>query len=286
MSSEVVEEVFQEIAEIAPHISSGMLHRREYLNEENPSNDEQLEADVWANEFVKEQLTEMKGIGEFASEEEQDITDCGTGLSVTVDPLDGSSNIPSNNLVGLIVGIYDDWLPCKGEKMVASIYVLFGPLTTVIKAEDGQVDEYVVEPKSDDSVEIHITNKDISLPDPTVYGFGGGDDSWTNNFKNFADNIRQELKLRYGGAMTGDVNQVIHHGGMFAYPELEDRPEGKLRLMFEANPMAYIFKCLGGDSSNGRKSILRVEPDKLHERTPVYLGNSQLIDRLEKNLKY
>jgi fructose-1,6-bisphosphatase I len=286
MTEDVVQEIFEEIADVAPHISSGMLHRREYLDEDNPSNEQQLEADVWANEFVKEQLTEIQGVGQFASEEEHEVTDCGTGVSVTVDPLDGSSNIPSNNLVGLIVGIYDDWLPCKGEKMVASFYVLFGPLTTIIKAEDGQVDEYVIEPKDDDSVEIHSTSKDMSLPDPTVYGFGGGDDSWTSNFKNFADDIRQELKLRYGGALTGDVNQVIHHGGMFAYPELKERPEGKLRLMFEANPMAYIFKHLGGDSSNGRKTILQVEPDSLHDRTPVYLGNRQLIDRLEKNLKY
>lgn len=282
----VVDTIFKEIVDLAPHISSGMLHRREYLNETNPSNEEQLEADVWANEFIKETVTEIEGVGEFASEEEDQVTDCGTGVSVTVDPLDGSSNIPANNLVGVIVGIYDDWLPCKGEKLVASFYIVFGPLTTVIKAQDGEVNEYVIEPKADDSVEIHKTTEDMSLPEPTVYGFGGGDDRWTSNFKNFADNIRKDLKLRYGGALVGDVNQVIHYGGMFAYPELKEKPEGKLRLIFEANPIAYIFKCLGGDSSDGKKSILRVEPERLHQRTPVYVGNSKLIDRLERNLKY
>ncbi|MFB6116714.1 MAG: class 1 fructose-bisphosphatase [Candidatus Nanosalina sp.] len=286
MSEDVVDEIFHEVVEAVPHISSGIIHRREYLDEENPSNEEQLEADVWAHEFIKEKVTEKDEVGEFASEEEEHVTDCGQGVSVTVDPLDGSSNIPSNNLVGIIVGIYDDWLPCKGDKMIASFYIVFGPLMTAVKAERGDVSEYVIEPQDDDTVELHRTQENMVLPDPQVYGFGGGYQNWTPNFRDFHEDVREDLKLRYGGAMVGDVNQVVHYGGMFAYPELQDRPEGKLRLMFEANPMAYIFKCLGGASTTGEKSILDKEPQKLHQRTPVYIGNKKLINKLERKLKY
>jgi fructose-1,6-bisphosphatase I len=84
--------------------------------------------------------------------------------------------------------------------------------------------------------------------------------------------------------MVGDVNQVLHKGGVFAYPALEDRPEGKLRTLFEGAPMAYILESAGGASSDGKRSLLKREPDGVHDRTPVYLGNASLIERLEDSL--
>lgn len=283
---EVVQEVFEEVADLAPHISSGMLHRREYVGEENPSNERQMEADVWAHEFLKEEITSIEGVGQFASEEEEDVARCGEGLAVTVDPLDGSSNIPTNNLVGTIVGFYDAELPAKGEDLVAAFYIVFGPLTTVMFAEpSGEVNEYVIEEKADDSVEIHLASEDLELPDPYVFGFGGGDDSWRDGFREFAEDVREDLKLRYGGALVGDVNQVVHNGGIFAYPGLEERPEGKLRLVFEGNPIAHIIEQLGGASSNGERSILEVEPGGIHERTPLFLGNRELIERAEDHVR-
>jgi fructose-1,6-bisphosphatase I len=282
MSQEVLEEVFQAVAETAPHISSGMLHRREYVGDDNPSNEEQLEADVWANEILKEKITSIEGVGEYASEEEHEVTDGGEGVSVTVDPLDGSSNIPSNNLVGIIVGVYDDELPCSGEHIVGSFYVVFGPLTTAILADESGVHEYVLEELSGDRVELHRVSEQMSLNEPKIYGFGGRDPDWTDEFSEFADEIRDELKLRYGGAFVGDVNQIIHYGGIFAYPELKSAPQGKLRLVFEGIPVGNIIEKMGGKSSNGEKSLLEVEPSGLHERTPLYLGNKELITRLEK----
>lgn len=280
---EVVDEVLEAVIEVAPHVSSGMLHRREYVGEENPSDEEQLEADVWANELLKEKLTSIEGVGQFASEEEHEITGCGEGLAVTVDPLDGSSNIPTNNLVGMIVGIYDEELPCKGKNIVAAFYVVLGPLTTVMLAKDDRVDEYVVSEEPGDQVEMHLASENIQIPETSVYGFGGNK-NWTEDFREFEDEISEELKLRYGGSLVGDVNQVIHQGGLFAYPARTDAPEGKLRLLFEANPMAHILNSAGGASSNGDKSILDLEPEELHQRTPLFLGNQELIERVEKQL--
>jgi len=169
----VVEEVIQTVADVAPHISSGLLKRREYVGEQNPSDEKQLEADIWANEFLKEEITSIEGIGEFASEEEHKITDCGKGLSVAIDPLDGSSNIPTNNLVGTIVGIYDQKLPCKGENLIAAFYVLYGPLTSFTVAREGKVNEYVLEEENADRTELHKASEDISISGNKTYGFGG-----------------------------------------------------------------------------------------------------------------
>lgn len=280
---EVVEKVFESVAELAPHISSGMLHRREYVGEENPSNERQMEADVWANEFLKEEITSIEGVGQYASEEEEDITECGEGVSVAVDPLDGSSNIPTNNLVGTIVGIYDKELPCKGENLISAFYVVYGPLTSIMRTEGDQVNEYVLEEKKGDRVEIHLASEDLELPEPYVFGFGGNK-QWTEEFREFAHEIEEDLKLRYGGAFVGDINQTIHYGGLFAYPHRKDAPEGKYRLLFEANPVSYIIEKAGGSSTNREKSILQVEAEELHQRVPFFAGNTEMVERVEQEL--
>lgn len=280
----VTDEVFQKVAEVAPHISSGLLHRREYVGEENPSNEEQLEADIWANEFLKEELTSIQGVGQYASEEEQEITECGKGLSVTVDPLDGSSNIPTNNLIGTIIGIYDEELPCKGQNIVSAFYVVYGPLTTIMKAENGKVNEYVLESRSDDTVEPVLASEDIEIPEAKVYGFGGNK-NWTEEFRRFEDDISKDYKLRYGGAFVGDINQIMHHGGLFAYPYRTDAPEGKLRILFEANPISFIVETAGGASTDTEKSILDLEASELHQRVPLFVGSEELVQKVEENLE-
>lgn len=283
MSEEVAQKVFEAVAESAPHISSGMLHRREYVGEENPSNERQMEADVWANEFLKEKITSIDGVGQFASEEEHKITDCGEGVAVAIDPLDGSSNIPTNNLVGTIVGIYDEELPCKGRNLVEAFYVVYGPLTSIMRAEEDQVNEYVLEEAPGDEVEIHLASEDIQIPEAHVYGFGGNK-NWTEEMREFEAEISEELKLRYGGAFVGDINQTIHYGGVFGYPHRTDAPEGKLRLLFECNPVAYIVKMAGGSSTDTEKPILDVKAEELHQRSPFFAGSKQSVERVEKEL--
>ena len=276
----IVDEVIRKVAESAPHISSGLLHRREYVGEENPSEEDVMEADVWANEFLKEKITSIEGVGQYASEEEHEITDCGSGLSVAIDPLDGSSNIPTNNLVGTIVGIYEEEFPCKGTSLIASFYVLYGPLTSVTVARDGKVDEFVIEERKGDKVELYKASEDIKVSEPKIYGFGGNK-GWFDNFRKLENEISEKYKLRYGGALVGDFNQMLHHGGVFGYPAKEDYENGKYRLIFEGNPMAYIIETAGGSSTNGEKSILEVEAKNLHQRTPFFAGHEELIEEIE-----
>jgi fructose-1,6-bisphosphatase I len=280
MTVDVVDAVFEAVVETAPEIRTGLRGRRERVDEENPSDETQMAADLWADELLGDRITAIDGVGEFASEEREDVIDCGDGLSVAVDPLDGSSNLKSNNSMGTIVGIYDAPLPARGQALVASAYVLYGPITTMMVARDGSVTEYEITEEGRRTIE-----EDVELPDdPVVYGFGGRVPDWTPGFTEYAREIERELKLRYGGAMIGDVNQVLTYGGIFAYPGLESRPEGKLRLQFEGNPIAHVVETAGGSSSNGSESLRDVDPTELHQRVPVHVGNESLIDRLEATL--
>ncbi|MFH5798791.1 class 1 fructose-bisphosphatase [Haladaptatus sp. CMAA 1911] len=277
---DTVEKIIATVAAAAPEIRGGLTGRRRKADEENPSGEIQMAADVWADEHLEAELTAIDGVGEFASEEREHVVECGEGLSVAVDPLDGSSNLKSNNSMGTVVGVYDAPLPAKGTDLVAAAFVLFGPITTMMVARDDSVTEYVIE-----SGEYRVVTEDVTLPDdPTVYGFGGRVPDWPEAFTAYAREVENELKLRYGGSMIGDVNQVLTYGGVFAYPGLESRPEGKLRLQFEANPMAYIIESAGGRSSDGETSILDVTPEELHQRVPLHIGNEDLIDRLESTL--
>lgn len=290
---DTVDQIISTVAAAAPEIRGGLTGRRRTADEENPSGEVQMAADVWADEHLETELTAIEGVGEFASEEREHVVECGDGLSVAIDPLDGSSNLKSNNSMGTIVGVYDAPLPAKGTDLVAAAFVLFGPITTMMVARDGSVTEYVVEDSAVQGTassaprdgERRVVTEDVTLPDdPTVYGFGGRVPDWPETFTAYARQIEDELKLRYGGAMIGDVNQVLTYGGVFAYPGLESRPEGKLRLQFEGNPMAYIIESAGGRSSDGETSILDVTPEDLHQRVPLHIGNAELIDRLESTL--
>ncbi|WP_423995774.1 class 1 fructose-bisphosphatase [Halorubrum trapanicum] len=283
--------VFDAVAATAPEIRAALPGRRVESGTENASGESVLAGDLYADELLGEAVTAVDGVGSFVSEEREEAVDAGGAVgsgpdgayAVAIDPLDGSSNLRSNNAMGTVVGIYDAPLPASGRDLVAAGYVLYGPITTMVVADDAGVREEVVERAPDgDGVERSVVEADLRLPEtPTVYGFGGRVPDWPADFRAYARSIEDELKLRYGGAMVGDVNQVLTYGGVFAYPALRSAPEGKLRLQFEANPIAYIVERAGGASSDGTGSILDVEPEAVHQRVPLYVGNEALIERLE-----
>lgn len=275
----MVEEIFETIATAAPDIRAGLPGRRQATGQENVTGDEQLAADVWADDLLCDRLTALESVGAYASEERETVIESEGRYAVAVDPLDGSSNLKSNNPMGTVVGVYDSPLPASGEALVAAGFVLYGPITTMVAGVNGTVTEYVIEAGERRSV------GDITLPsDPVVYGFGGRVPDWHPAFEAYVNEVETELKLRYGGAMIADVSQVLAYGGIFGYPGLQSRPEGKLRLLFESAPMAYLMEAAGGQSSDGKQSLLAVEPDGLHHRTPTFVGNAEYIDRLESAL--
>lgn len=281
--------VFDAVAATAPEIRAALPGRRVESGTENESGESVLAGDLYADELLGDAITAVDGVGSFVSEEREAAVDAGgavgsggdEALAVAIDPLDGSSNLRSNNAMGTVVGVYDAPLPASGRDLVAAGYVLYGPITTMVVADEAGVREEVVTADGD-GVDRSVVEADLTLPaTPTVYGFGGRVPDWPADFRAYARAIEDDLKLRYGGAMVGDVNQVLTYGGVFAYPALRSAPEGKLRLQFEANPIAYIVERAGGASSDGSGSILDVEPEAVHQRTPVHVGNESLIERLE-----
>ncbi|MEF8783744.1 MAG: class 1 fructose-bisphosphatase [Haloarculaceae archaeon] len=280
--SDTVDAIFDVVVGSAADIRRGLSERRAYADAENPSGERQLAADVHADELLEERLLALDGVAGYASEERAHVVRAeGDGYVVACDPLDGSSNLESNNGMGTIVGVYDEPLPAGGDSLVAAGYVLYGSITTMVTAREGAVTEWLLE-----GGERRELEADVTLPDdPLVYGFGGRVPDWTDEFRDFVDDVEADrLKLRYGGAMVADVNQVLTYGGIFGYPMLEGRPEGKLRLQFEGHPIAAIIEAAGGASSNGEQSLLSCVPSELHERSPLFVGNESLVDSLEAAL--
>ncbi|MDG5818403.1 class 1 fructose-bisphosphatase [Natronococcus sp. A-GB7] len=287
MSDATTEEVFDVVAATAPEIRATLVDRVGFESEENPSGEKQIAADVHADRLLEERLRPIDGVNEYASEERDELVTDGDGedegYGVAVDPVDGSSNIETNNAAGTIVGIYDGALPASGDKLVGAAYVLYGPRTTMVAATEGSVTEYVIE-----DGDRAVVREDVRIPDEAgdkgVFGFGGRVSEWPAEVEAFVREIEQELKLRYSGAMIGDINQVLSYGGIFAYPPLRSAPESKLRLLYEGNPIGYIVEAAGGRSSDGDRSILEVPPEDLHQRVPVHIGTTEYVDRLEAAL--
>ena len=254
----------------------------------NVYGEKQQEIDVWANDLLTKKLAKSHLVKQIASEEiEQSLTLKRGEFSVTLDPLDGSSNIKSNNLMGTIVGIYRETsLPAKGRNQIAAMYFLYGPYAQAVLALSEGVYIFVASGQGAASRRYISNGTPHKLPEKgSVYGIGGLKQKWTPKVQEFVQSLENKgLKLRYGGSFVGDFNQVLYYGGVFAYPELVDAPKGKLRLQFEANPIAFITEKVGGKGSTGRTSILDVTPTSIDERVPTYVGNLDLINELEQSM--
>ena len=269
--------IVETIADATTEIREAIATERQFAEAENPSGEEQLAADLAADMRLEERLLGIDGVGSYASEERESVTVDEGHRHVAVDPLDGSSNLEPNSGMGTIFGVYDTEPPTIGRDLLAAGFVIYGPTTSMVVARDDRVREYVIH-----GGDARVVDDDLTVPnDPTVYGFGGGRENWNEDFADYAADLQERLKLRYGGAMIADVSQVLTYGGLFSYPALEYRPTGKLRLQFEGQPMAYVVEAAGGASTDGTQSLLDREPDDLHARTPLHLGNRSLIDRLE-----
>jgi len=280
-----VDTIFETVAAVGSEVQSVLGERRSYKDGHNPSGERQLAADVYADDLLAERLLALDDVAAYASEERETVRrsddtpgHAGEAYHISSDPVDGSSNLISNNAMGTIVGVYDRALPAPGDALVAAGYVLYGPITTMVTARDGDVREYLLE-----EGERTLLAEDLTISeDPVTYGFGGRIPDWLPAFVDYVEDIEADrLKLRYAGAMVADVNQVLTYGGIFGYPMVEGRPEGKLRLQFEGLPMGYIVEAAGGASTDGTRSLLAKSPDELHERSPVFLGNESLVERLE-----
>ena len=252
------------------------------LAEVNPSGERQKAIDVFSNDLFVESLTTTGLVAEVASEEMEEAV-LGKGkVSVAMDPLDGSSNVDTNNPLGSIFGFYSKRLPASGRALLGAAYVTYGSMLTVTLSFGKGVHRFVAV-REGPSMSFQLLGLNLRVPDePEVYGFGGLRSEWTQPVAEFVDSLQgRGMRIRYCGTFVGDYNQVLARGGIFAYPELVKKPRGKLRVHFETAPMAYINEQAGGYATNGRGNILDIEPKTLAETSPFYIGSAPLVRELE-----
>lgn len=245
--------------------------------EENKYGEQQLKLDAWTNQFLCDRMIETNLVKAVYSEE---LEQPASGLPdapyvVCMDPLDGSSNVKTNNTCGTIVSIYKNEIG-KGADQVAALFKLYGPVTTLTYTVGKGTHQFIQQLKHD--VGFVLSHENIQLPKSGgVFGIGGKKNEFPPSLAKFADGLEgRGLKLRYSGTMVADCNQVLHYGGLFAYPK------PKLRLNYEAKPMAFLMEEAGGASTNGIKNLLDVVADSPDARTPVFLGSKNLIEEIEK----
>lgn len=272
----------------------------------NATGDEQKKLDVFANEQFLDALRvsgQCCGVASEESEEFIPIEPVGTSdvkYIVNLDPLDGSSNIDVNVSIGTIFSIYrrvskngsckiEDFLQ-KGREQVAAGYIIYGSSTMLVYTTGRGVNGFTLDPSIG---EFYLSHPNIKIPQKgKVYSVNQG------NFLKFPEPIRRYIdyctaedkptgrpySFRYIGSMVADFHRNMIQGGIYMYPPMTTAPKGKLRLLFECNPLAFIAEQAGGKASSGEIPILDLEPTELHQRTPIYIGSVDMVNKVEEML--
>ncbi len=277
-----------QIGVIGKYISAKIQEsNRKLAGLKNVYGEEQLTLDRSADEILKNQLQFSGIVREYASEEEEEIFKMPAGggrYLITADPLDGSSLVETNLAIGTIIGIHQDSIYETGSKsMVAALYITYGPLITLVYSAGKGTHEFVLNREG----EYVLSQENIAFREKgDIYSLGGLRKDWIPNHLKYVEFLEDSgYKLRYSGGFVPDINQiVIKKGGLFTYPALKKSPQGKLRLLFELQPMAFIVKNAGGLATDGRDAILDIPVKDLHQRSPIYIGSTYEVKKAHEFL--
>ncbi|MEC4983596.1 MAG: class 1 fructose-bisphosphatase [Oscillatoria sp. PMC 1068.18] len=253
--------------------------------------------DVYANDVFISVFKQSGLVCRLASEEMEKPyyipENCPIGrYTLLYDPIDGSSNVDINLNVGSIFAIRQQEgedldgdgqdLLQNGRKQLAAGYVLYGPSTLLVYSIGNGVHSFILDPSLGEFI---LTEENITIPSHgPVYSVNEG------NFWQWDDSIREYTRYvhrhegytaRYGGALVGDFHRILLQGGVFLYPGTKKKPQGKLRLLYESSPLAFLIEQAGGKASTGVEDILDVIPDKLHARTPLVIGSTEDVQLVE-----
>jgi fructose-1,6-bisphosphatase I len=270
--------------------AAGLAGMLGYTGETNVQGEEVQKLDVFANEVLCSTLERCGRCAMIASEEmEQVRVQSETGkYIVCFDPLDGSSNIDVNISIGTIfcvlraqavAGHLTEGPLQQGQKILAAGYSVYGSATTLVLSTGAGVHGFTLDPGVG---EFFLSHPDIRCPERgKTYSINEGNYAhWAGEVKKWDGWVKEEnrsdgrpLGQRYVGSLVADAHRTLLKGGIFAYPADKKSPGGKLRLLYEANPMAFIFEQAGGAATNGIDPILKIEPKTVHDRTPLVLGS-------------
>ena len=245
--------------------------------------EEQLALDVLSDRIIRKRLIHSGVVCNIASEEMDEIFQAqgnAEGLySVAYDPLDGSSLVDVNLAVGTIVSIYKGCeLLQEGRNQVAAMYILYGPRVSMVYSVGNGVHEFTM----NHLMEFTLTRENVCMkPAGDIYSPGGLRNKYSEGVEKYVRYLEAKgAKLRYSGGFVPDINQVLMKGkGLFMYPSLNGSPNGKLRLLFELNPMAYLVENAGGAATDGKRRILDLKPESLDQRAPIFIGCSEDVNK-------
>ena len=273
----------------------------------NTSGEDQQKLDVYANNIFINTITNRQIVCGIASEENDDFISVNSAdggynnkYVILMDPLDGSSNIDVNVSVGTIFSIYrrispigtpaviEDFLQ-PGHKQVAAGYIVYGTSTMLVYTTGHGVHGFTLNPA--------IGTYYLSHPNMTIAKNGNIYSINEGNYVHFPKGVKQYIKYcqeekgerpytsRYIGSLVSDVHRNIIKGGIYIYPSSAKAPNGKLRLLYECNPMAMIIEQAGGKASSGYKRTLDIEPSELHQRIPFFCGSTNMVEKAESFMK-
>ncbi|HMR15558.1 MAG TPA: class 1 fructose-bisphosphatase [Mariniflexile sp.] len=273
----------------------------------NIQGEDQQKLDVYANEKFIQTLTKRNIVCGIASEEEDDFITInsndeshGNKYVVLIDPLDGSSNIDVNVSVGTIFSIYrrvtpvgtpvklEDFLQ-KGSKQVAAGYIVYGTSTMLVYTTGAGVNGFTLNPAIGS---FYLSHPDIRFPDDgTIYSVNEG------NYLQFPQGIKNYIKYcqkeegdrpytsRYIGSLVSDFHRNMIKGGIYIYPQSSKNPNGKLRLLYECNPMAFLAEQAAGKASDGFTRIMDIQPTELHQRVAFICGSKNMVEKAEEFMR-
>ena len=213
--------------------------------------------------------------------------EAGQAYLVQMDPIDGSSNIDVAVSIGSIFGIWrqregetvtEASLLRPGRDQVSAVYAIYGSSTVLVIATRGSVQGFTLDVPAG---EFARTHPDIRIPEKCEYysANDGNFKSWTEPTQHAVTMLRDTYSLRYVGSLVADFHRNLLKGGIFLYPGDRKSRDGKLRLMYEANPLGFVAEQAGGAASSGQKRILDIQPERLHQRTPLILGNKDIVEQ-------
>ncbi|MDY0189424.1 MAG: class 1 fructose-bisphosphatase [Desulfuromonas sp.] len=238
--------------------------------------EEQLALDVLSDRILQKRIKNSGVCASVVSEENSDVInfecDCSDCYSVAYDPLDGSSLVDVNLAVGTIISIHKgNTVLRKGREQAAAMYILYGPRTTLVYSTGDGVYEFGM----NQLMEYTLVKENVTIDGAGgIYSPGGQRNLYTSGTEKYVRSLEESgHKLRYSGGFVPDINQILmKKRGIFLYPHLKGRPHGKLRLLYELNPMAFLVEQAGGAASNGHMPILDIDPDGIDMCAPVFIG--------------
>lgn len=287
---------------------AGLIDILGFTGEENIQGEQVKKLDVFANDILTHVMKQGGHICAVCSEEEESFIPIEDMYSENkymtnkyvchFDPLDGSSNIEANVSIGTIFSVYkrisksgpgslEDCLQ-TGENQVAAGYVIYGSSTVLAYTTGNGVHLFTLDPSVG---EFLLSNENIKIPKKSSsYSVNEGNFSkWSEGIKNYVSYIKQidsdsgrPYSSRYIGSLVADFHRNLLYGGIFMYPADSKNKNGKLRLMYEANPLSLIVEQAGGKSSDGKIRILDKTPESLHQRTPLFIGSENEVIMIEK----